>query len=308
MDLKGAGSYFQSQMYNKVLRDLVQKICEVHMDDIITYASTPDQPLARLEIIFSRLKSYGITCNPAKFRIGMSEVEYVGHLIDEHGLSFTPEKITKVLDFRLPTTAKQMKSFVGLINQFRDHVPHYGDLVAPLHSMIPAYKKNSTIMLKWTPELEQSFYKVQDAVANCQKLFFLDDTSPIYLHTDASNYGIGAYLFQVVDGVKQPIRFISRTLNKTERKWNTVEKEGYAIFYAMTQLEHLIRDRKFILKPDSKNLTYLNGETAPKVKRWKLAIQHYDFKVSHIVRADNIEADAFSRLVHFKIENYRISK
>jgi hypothetical protein len=109
MGLKGAGSYFQSQMYNVVLRDLVQKILEVYMDDIITYADTPEELVKRLEIIFERLKEFGITVNPEKVRVGMTEVEYVGHLIDHCGLSFSKEKREKVLDFRLPKTAKHMK-------------------------------------------------------------------------------------------------------------------------------------------------------------------------------------------------------
>jgi len=269
------------------------------MDDIITYADTPEELVKRLEIIFERLQKFGITVNPEKVRVGMTEVEYVGHLIDHYGLSFSKEKREKVLDFRLPKTAKHMKSFLGLINQFRDHVPNYGDLVAPLHAMIPNYKKNSNVPLQWTEELKERFYLVQKEVSSCQKLFFLDEVSPIYLHTDASNYGIGGYLFQVVDGVKYPIRFISRTLNERERKWNTVEKEAYAIFYSLLELEHLIRDRKFALRTDSKNLTYMNTESSPKVKRWKLAIQHYDFDLQHIKGEDNTEADAFSRLVHF---------
>jgi hypothetical protein len=63
------------------------------------------------------------------------------------------------------------------------------------------------------------------------------------------------------------------------------------------KLEHLIRDRPFILKTDNKNLTYLNTSHREKVKRWKIAIQHYDFKTLHIPGVENIEADAFSRLI-----------
>ena len=44
---------------------------------------------------------------------------------------------------------------------------------------------------------------------------FIDGVSPISLHTDASEYGIGAYLFQQVDSIEQPIMFISCSLNST---------------------------------------------------------------------------------------------
>ena len=290
-------------MQNTVLRDLVQKICEVYLDDIIVFAKTPQELNQRLEVVFQRLALFGITLNPSKVRIGMTEVEYVGHLIDKEGLSFSQEKRDSVLDFRKPVTASQMKSFLGLTSVFREHVDHYGDIVAPLHGMIPDYKKRSQLVLKWTPQLDASFYDLQQKVAACQKLFFLDDTSPVFLHTDASNYGIGAYLYQVVEGVRHPIVFVSRTLNKTELKWSTLEKEAYSIFYAFQKMEHLIRDRHFTLRTDSKNLTFLNVDHREKVKRWKLAIQHFDFDIIHIKGVDNVEADAFSRLVHFPVKD-----
>ena len=254
MGLKGAGSYFQHHMTNTVLRDLVQKICEVYLDDIIVFAKSPQELNKRLEEVFQRLKLFGITLNPAKVRIGMEAVEYVGHLLDKEELSFSQEKKESVLNFRKPETASQMKSFLGLISQFRDHVPEFGTLAAPLHGMIPDYKKNSKVPLKWTLALEESFYTLQRNVAGCQQLFFIDDSSPVFLHTDASNYGIGAYLFQEVDGIRHPISFISRTLNKTELKWSTIEKEAYSIFFAFQKLEHLIRDRHFTLRTYSNNL------------------------------------------------------
>ena len=153
MGLKGAGSYFQHHMQNTVLKDLIYKICEVYLDDIIVLAKTPEELNRNLEVVFNRLKLFGITLNPNKVRIGMQEVEYVGHLLDKDGLHFSKEKLEQVLNFRKPLTASQMKSFLGLASQFRDHVDHYGDLVAPLHGMIPNYKRHSTLALKWTPEL-----------------------------------------------------------------------------------------------------------------------------------------------------------
>ena len=36
-------------------------------------------------------------------------------------------------------------------------------------------------------------------------LFFLTEGDPVYLHTDASDHGIGAYLFQIVNEVMRPL-------------------------------------------------------------------------------------------------------
>ena len=205
MGLKGAGAYFQHYMSNTILRDLVQKILEVYLDDIIVYANSPKELNQRFEQVFKRLQLFGVTLNPDKVWIGMQEVEYVGRLIDKDGLSFSEEKKLHVLNFRRPETASQMKSFLGLTSQFRKHVQNYGVLAASLHNMIPNYKKNSKVQLLCTEEITESFITLQRSVSGCQKLFFIDDTFPIFLYTDALNYDIGAYLFQEVNNVRHPI-------------------------------------------------------------------------------------------------------
>jgi hypothetical protein len=77
--------------------------------------------------------------------------------------------------------------------------------------------------------------------------------SPAYLQTDASDYGIGAYLFQRVRDEDHPVAILSKTLDRTQLRWATPEKEGYAIFYALkrnwiTCYEISISPYKLIIK------------------------------------------------------------
>ena len=298
MGLKGAGPYFQYHMANTIFPDLIYKILEVYLDDIITWGETHDELLQNLQKIFSKLEEFHIFINPTKIKIGMSEVEYVGHVIDRYGQSFSQMKQDQVLNFRKPKTVKDMKSFLGVISQFRDHVDHFGDITSPLYALTNEYDKVKHNQIKWTSELEQAFENVKTKVSNCPKLFFLTDNDPIFLNTDASNIGIGAYLYQTIEAKKYPIKFISKALTKTERRWDTVEKEAYAIFYALQKLKYLLHDRTFTIQTDSKNLSYMNAENkSQKVQRWKLSCQEFDFKVEHIPGEVNIEADGFSRLV-----------
>ena len=302
MGLKGAPSYFQHQMQAVVLDGLVGRICEIYIDDIIIYGKTDDEFMDNLTTVFERFEKFNILLNPNKIQLGLSEVEYCGRTLNEEGMSFSKKKRDKVFDFDKPETQSQLKSFLGLTNYFRNHVPMYSVIAQPLEQLTHGYdKRNKRKKVKWTEELNRSFYELQTAVANCPQLYFHDEKSgdEIILETDASDYGIGAYLFQVryVDGIRweYPISFISKSLNETERKWATIEKEAFAIFYAFQKFEHLIRDIHFVLRTDHENLTYINVNPKQKVQRWKLAIQHYDFDIEHIAGKDNIIADAFSR-------------
>jgi GDP-D-mannose dehydratase len=77
------------------------------------YANTQDELLDNLDKIFNKLESFNITLNPEKVRIGLRQVEYVGHTIDSEGLSFSREKIEDVLNFFLErSTVKNIEVII----------------------------------------------------------------------------------------------------------------------------------------------------------------------------------------------------
>ncbi len=120
----------------------------------------------------------------------------------------------------------------------------------------------------------------------------MDGDATTILETDASDYGIGAYLYQLIDEVQFPIAFMSKSLAGAQRNWSTIEKECFAIYTALRDWEYLLRDRFFTIRTDHDNLRYLNINT-PKVVRWKLAIQEFNFQVEYIKGEQNVVADSF---------------
>ena len=151
----------------------------------------------------TRLRTKKVTANPEKTRLGLKEVEYVGHLISSKGTSFTPTKRKEVLEFPLPANEKALLHFIGLVSYFRDHVP-MTEMVKPLRALVDIKKYKRTKQLQWTEETE--------AVSNCQELYFLEDTATPILQTDASDYGIGGYMYMVTNGQVRVIRFFSKAL------------------------------------------------------------------------------------------------
>jgi hypothetical protein len=91
MGLKGAAGYFQRVIATVVLAELMYIVCELYIDDVIVRAQDASSFLARLRQVFSRFRKHRITLNPNKFRFGLSSVEYVGHTIDETGLSLSQQ-------------------------------------------------------------------------------------------------------------------------------------------------------------------------------------------------------------------------
>jgi hypothetical protein len=88
---------------------------------------------------------------------------------------------------------KQLKSFLGLDNYFRPHIRDQSKLAHPLNQMLTDY--NRSTVLKWTDETKKAFFALQKLVCDCPLMHFVDLELPRYLHTNASDYGIGGYLF-----------------------------------------------------------------------------------------------------------------
>ena len=305
MGLTDAGSYFQHQLTVNVLNGLMHNTCELYLDDCMVYASSVDEYLERLRQVFLRFRAHNITLNPSKCHLGLTQVEYVGHTINKNGLHFTRDKLDSVLNFPKPETMKNVKSFIGLANYFRDHIKNHSLRVQALQDLVEGYsKQKAKTKVNWTPECNAAFEDIRQAIDECPLLWFVDDYSPIFLKTDASDYGIGAYLYQEVteeDGrkVEKPIGFISKSLISGHDSWDIPMKEGFAIFYALRKWEYLLRDRKFTILTDHENLTRLRTErNANKmVTRWFRAYQDYDIIAwIHVKGIHNEVPDSFSRL------------
>jgi hypothetical protein len=147
-----------------------------------------------------------------------------------------------------------------------------------------------------TPEAEASFAEIKLKINACPKLFFMYGKLPIFLQTDASDYAIGSYLFQMKEGKEISIRFMSKTL-VAQIRWSTIEKECFLMYYSLKKFADLLLGVPFLLRTDHRNLLYLNEAGSAKVTRWKIEIQNYNFRIEHIPGVENISADVFSRLI-----------
>jgi transposase InsO family protein len=305
MGIKDAPSFFQHAMATVVLIGLIHAICELYIDDCITWGISDEEYLDRLRNIFERFRKYRVTVNPKKTHLGLSRIEYVGHVLDHEGITFSDKKIREVLDFPLPKTQSQLKSFLGLVNYMRENLRNLSTVAHPLFEMTQNYRKNR--LLQWTPEREAAFLDVKQLVQDLPKLFYSDPDGQIIMYTDASDYGVGAYLCQLrlVDGkyVEEVIQIMSMSLVGPQLNWHTYDKEAYAIFAAFVKFEYLLRDVHFVLKTDHRNLTFIASNGNKRVQRWRTFLQEFDCDVEHIAGELNVVADALSRCCENLTEN-----
>ena len=131
MGLTNAPASFQALM-NHVLRDYIDKICEVYLDDILVYSKNPEEHDEHVKLILQKLAEYSLKVDLEKSEFDKEEVEFLGHIISKNGIRMDPKKIQSILEWPEPENLKDLQAFLGLANYYRRFIKSYSTIVTPL--------------------------------------------------------------------------------------------------------------------------------------------------------------------------------
>ncbi|KAL4136302.1 hypothetical protein QTP88_007850 [Uroleucon formosanum] len=190
MGLKTSPCSFQRLM-NNVMAGIVGIKCLVYLDDIIIYGKGLLDHNEKLRDVFERLRNHNLKIQPTKCEFLKQQCMYLGHIISENGIQPDPEKIKSVLQFPIPMSVKEIKSFLGLSGYYRKFIKSYSLISKPMTNLLR-----------------------KDVTFNWDTSYF---TKPFIVTTDASGKALGAILSQGEISQDLPIAYASRTLSKCEK-------------------------------------------------------------------------------------------
>lgn len=287
--LKTAPATFQRLM-NTVLKDYINKICLVYLDDIIIFSTSLQEHIESLKLIFNCLQNANLKVQLDKSEFCKRETQFLGHIVTQDGVKPNPSKVECVVNFPIPKTPKQIKQFLGLTGYYRKFIKDYSHLTKPMTKYL---KKDAKLNIV-DPSYLQCFETLKKILTNDPILVYPDFSKIFTLTTDASNYALGAVLSQN----DRPICFGSRTLNEHEINYSTIEKELLAIVWATKYFRPYLFGRKFIIETDHKPLTWLFSIKEPnsKLVRWRLKLSEFDYEIRYKKGTKNGNADALSRI------------
>ena len=299
--LKNSGNEFQ-RMVSALLEGL-EGFAMAYVDDILIYTKNSlEDHLKHVQIVIDRLNEHKLRLKLSKCQWAMKSIKYLGFIVNEHGVAPCGEKVKAIKSLKPPTNVKQTRGFVGMLSFYRKFIPRFAEISEPLVALTKKYAH-----FRWSEKCQKAFEELKEQLTLVPMLAYPDVNEDYILYTDASDEAVGAVLVQKapegemwIDGVyhEKPIYFLSHRLSKSQIKsYSTIEKELFAIHYALNKLHFYLCNARFTIKTDHQPLKYLFSaeQKNRRVQLWAMTINSYNCNIEYLKGSSNLTADLLSR-------------
>ena len=284
-------------IFTRLMRKLFGNVRNVvnYIDDILVHTETFDQHMQTLKKVFQILFEANLSARPSKCFIGYDSVEFLGHQITPGKIGTNPELLKKIQNCPIPTTKKEVRSFIGLTNYYRKFVPNFSEIALPLTDLT---RKGNPNKVNWGEAQDKAYRTLKDLLSNPPILHLPDFSKTFILRVDASDRGIGSVLLQEYDYMSFPVAYASRKLLKREQNYSTIERECLAIVWAVHKFEMYLFGREFIIQTDHHPLVYINRSKVmnKRIMGWAMYLQEFRFHIESIPGKLNYGPDFLSRI------------
>jgi hypothetical protein len=156
--LTNSSATFQSLM-NSIFANLIaQGKVAVYLDDILIWSSTLEEHRKIVHKVLHRFQTYDLYLRSEKCEFEQSKVDYLGLVISHGKVSMDPVKIEAVVNWPIPKSLKEVRSFIGFANFYRRFIKDFSKICRPLHNL---FKKD--VPFVWGPSQQQAFDQLKTA-------------------------------------------------------------------------------------------------------------------------------------------------
>lgn len=285
------------EMFQKIMEQILADCdCVInYIDDVFVFGETEQEHDEALRKVLEVFKSRGILLNQSKCVFKVPEITFVGHRLSSKGVQPTEEKTAVLKSFRAPSSAEELRSFLGLVTYVGRFLPDLATVTEPLRELL-----RKGVSFHWDGRHEEVFQHIKTMICNISHLQYFDNRLRTRLIADASPVALGAVLVQFSerDNIPRVVSYASKSLSSTEKRYCQTEKEALALVWAVERFSMYLLGREFELETDHKPLeTIFSPSSKPcaRIERWVLRLQSFKYNVKYRKGAANI-ADPFSRL------------
>ncbi|XP_062179431.1 uncharacterized protein LOC133884047 [Phragmites australis] len=287
--LTNAPAIFMEAM-NRMLHEYLDVFVVVFIDDILIYSKSKEKHEVHLSLVLEALRKNKFYAKLKKCAFWLEEVGFLGHVINQHGITVDPKNVAAVLEWQRPSNATEIRSFLGLVGYYRRFVQDFSIIAKPMTRLT-----QKGVPFVWTDECEVSFETLKNKLVNAPILALPESGKSFTVYTDASRIGLGCVLMQ--EG--QVIAYASRQLKTHEQNYPTHDLELAAVVFALKSWRHYLYGESCDIFTDRKSLKYIftQRDLNLRQRRWLELIKDYDLTIQyHPGKANSLQSALGTKL------------
>ena len=272
---KGAVAFFQKIIERALGEVSFLIVIVIYVDNILVGLMDLETHIWELKLVIEAVTRAGLRLKPSKCKVGYLAIQFMGAVVDGERRGVDPHKVQVFASMRKPWTGKEVQRVLGFLNFLRDFIPLYANIVGPLEKWRSARVISDG---EWEKSgVREAFKRAKKVLSNAPVLHNPDWSREFILETDASQFGVGAVLFQEVGGEKRYVDFAAKVFNKAQQNYGAVKRELLAGLFAMARWHPWLLYRRFTWGMDSKAMTFINLSTNWTVLDWINLFMEFDF-------------------------------
>jgi RNase H-like domain found in reverse transcriptase/Reverse transcriptase (RNA-dependent DNA polymerase)/Integrase zinc binding domain len=282
---------FQAMMDEIFKKEIKGDLIIVYMDDILAFSKMIDGLKKVERIILEKAWEYDLYFKAKKCKFRKLKIEYLGLVVEEGKLAMDPAKLKGILDLPAPKTVKEVQFFIV----YHHFVKGFSHLAHPIHDLLKKDKK-----FVWSEECQESFDQLKKQFTEEPVLMMPDHLKPFQIQVDSSLFATGGILTQIdTDEDRHPCAYLSKSLTKEQRNYDTGDRELLAIIWALKEWRHYIQvsGHTTIVLSDHDNIWHFKvpQTIGQQMAQWTLYLSKFDIKLVHIPGKKNIQANSLSQ-------------
>ena len=268
------------------------------MDDLLLFTPSKKVHMAKSEDLLKALRKNGLKISPKKCQLFRTELKYIGNtiFIKERRVCVKPlhSRLEVIQKVKAPTTAKQCKSFAGMVNLVRIFCPELQRLLKPIYDLT---RKGRQFV--WGKEQQEAFEEIKRRLQKAPVLHMPDTVGRFQLYSDTSKYATGGALYQIQNGKPKLIAYSSKRLPEATCNYSITDLEMDGLVINIASFAHLLRKVDFDAVVDHLAITQImKSKVEPvtnRIKRLLEVLSAYSFNLYYIKGKDMILSDFLSR-------------
>ena len=268
------------------------------MDDLLIH-SKKKHHMARIADLLKALLKHGLKLSPKKCQFFRTELVYMGNVfkMEKGKFVITPIKtrVEAILNTPAPLTAKECKSFCGVVNYLSLFCQNLQKLLAPIYDLT---KKGRPFI--WTDIHQKTFDTIKQQLAKAPVLSLPDGIGRYTLYSDTSKTHAGSALWQMQKGRNRLIGYASKSLPKACANYGITELEMTGLMVNMENWRFYLGKKDFDAAVDHRAIPYIMQSkelpTTDRIIRLLQRLARFNFHLYYVKGKDMILCDFLSRI------------